>query len=111
MSTPPPEAPISARDFDVLRRWQLARTVYDLVASSPSEWCLRSNSRLYGRSGLERTRAALVPGGVLVVWSAFANPGFVRQLEKSGFSASALSILGRGRRGPRQTIFLGRTPG
>lgn len=80
------------------------------VDNGPSEWCMETNSRLYDRRGLELARASLVPGGILGVWSAYPDPKFVKILNKSGFQARAQTVKGRGRKGPRHTIFLARKP-
>lgn len=80
------------------------------VDNGPSEWCMESNSGLYDRHGLELIRGALVPGGILGVWSAYPDPAFIKNLKKSGFQASSQTVRGHGRKGPRHTIFLARRP-
>jgi hypothetical protein len=42
------------------------------------------NERLYTLAGLERARAALRPGGVLAVWSAFSSDAFTQALAVVG---------------------------
>jgi spermidine synthase len=39
----------------------------------------------YGRAALERTRRALVPGGIFAVWTEEADPGFEQSLLRAGF--------------------------
>jgi len=78
------------------------------VDNGPSAWCVESNGRLYGRRGLAALRDALAPGGVLAVWSAYPDDGFVARLERAGLRARAEAVRGRGRKGPRQTVFLAR---
>ncbi len=80
------------------------------VDNGPSAWCLASNERLYGHAGLERIRAALKPGGVLAVWSAYPGGDFLKRLKKRGFEARAHSVRSRGRKGHRHTIFVARLP-
>lgn len=80
------------------------------VDNGPSEWCLESNGALYNREGLQTLKRSLVPGGTLAVWSAYPDPVFVRNLRKAGFDALSQNVRGRGRKGPRHTIFLGRVP-
>jgi len=80
------------------------------VDNGPSEWCLKSNSALYDREGLERIKQSIVPGGILAVWSAYPDPGFVKNLRQGGFDASSQTVRGHGKKGPRHTIFLGRVP-
>lgn len=78
------------------------------VDNGPSEWCLKSNGALYDRDGLQAIKRAIAPGGTLAVWSAYPDPSFVKSLRKGGFEASSQTVRGRGRKGPRHTIFLGR---
>jgi len=80
------------------------------VDNGPSEWCLESNSGLYNRQGLDQIRKSIVPGGILAVWSAYPDPTFVKNLKKGGFQARAQNVRGRGKKGPRHTIFLARKP-
>lgn len=78
------------------------------VDNGPSAWCLEENSRLYGRDGIRRIREALVPGGVLGVWSAYRDTRFVESLGKAGFKARAVMVRARGEKGARHVVFLGR---
>lgn len=45
----------------------------------------RQNDPFYGRVALERTLAALAPGGVLAIWSEEANAIFKRRMIDAGF--------------------------
>lgn len=47
-----------------------------------------SNSELYQTRSLQRAKAALRPGGCLVVWSADNEPVFVARLEQAGFAVT-----------------------
>ncbi len=76
------------------------------VDNGPSAWCLESNGRLYGRDGLAAIRRALKRPGLLAIWSAYADPGFVRLLGRSGFAARTESVRSRGAKGAKHTIFL-----
>ncbi|MCH9650737.1 MAG: hypothetical protein K0U98_21080 [Deltaproteobacteria bacterium] len=80
------------------------------VDNGPSAWCLESNGRLYDRTGLERIRRALRPGGVLAVWSAYPGPAFVKLLKKRGFEAKSHRARSHGGKGNRHTIFVARVP-
>ena len=80
------------------------------VDNGPSEWCLKSNGTLYGRLGLEQIRETLAPGGTLAVWSCYPDAAFVKNLRKAGFEARSQTVRGRGHKGPKHTIFLGRVP-
>jgi spermidine synthase len=47
-----------------------------------------SNNELYESRGLQLTKAAIRPGGCLVVWSADNDPVFVKRMEWAGFSVT-----------------------
>ena len=47
------------------------------------------NHAHYGRVALERTRRALVPGGIFAVWTEEADPGFEGRLRAVGFEFEA----------------------
>ncbi len=53
------------------------------VDNGPDALTHSGNSKLYKRAGLKRARAALRPGGVLTVWSAFPSATFARWLEEA----------------------------
>ena len=60
---------------------------------------------LYGRHALETAAAALVPGGVLAVWSEDPDAAFERRLAAVGFTFERLRPRGGG---PRHVVYLGR---
>jgi spermidine synthase len=78
------------------------------VDNGPSHLCRKANRGLYTPAGLTAFRKALAPKGMLVVWSASREPGFVDQLHLAGFDASERHEPVRvgGRR--RSTLFLAR---
>jgi len=80
------------------------------VDNGPDAWCLASNKRLYDRPGLMRIQRALVPGGLLAVWSAGGAPAFEKRLAEVGFAARRETVRSRERKGERHTIFLARAP-
>ena len=61
---------------------------YDVIAldvdNGPSAVTHERNDDLYALEGLERARAALRPGGVLAVWSAFTSDEFTEALALVG---------------------------
>jgi len=67
-----PDSPVSRREDDLLRRWNLAKTIYDLVRGCPREWSPRVG--LYGGWGEGKTSVlnfieSLARGdGVPVFW-------------------------------------------
>jgi len=62
----------------------------------------------YGRRALERTRAALAPGGVFAVWSEDRDAGFEARLRAGGF---AVAPHRPGRGGRRHAVTVARAPG
>jgi spermidine synthase len=86
------------------------------VDNGPDGLVRADNRRIYARSGLDAARRALRPGGILAVWSAARDPKFVRRLEDCGFEVEEVEVRaridkdGKGK-GPRHTIWFGRTEG
>lgn len=66
------------------------------------------NEDLYTVAGLKRAHAALTPGGILAVWSAFPSSQFTRRLERSGFDTKVTQARAHGKRGARHVIWLAR---
>lgn len=56
------------------------------VDNGPDGLVQAANDRLYGPRGLAAARAALKPGGILAVWSADPDTGFLQRLCEAGFS-------------------------
>ncbi|TDC77606.1 spermidine synthase [Streptomyces hainanensis] len=56
------------------------------VDNGPDWTVTEDNEGLYSPAGLAACRAALRPGGVLVVWSARGSERFVKNLRKAGFT-------------------------
>jgi len=55
-----------------------------------------ANERLYCNWGLRTAHAALRPGGVLAVWSAYRDGAFVERLEKAGFTVDEVEVPDEG---------------
>lgn len=68
----------------------------------------KQDDPLYGRRAIERTRAALTPGGVLAVWGENYDAGFDKRLSRAGFSVSTHRP---GRGGLRHIVYVARMPG
>ncbi|MBI5506439.1 MAG: hypothetical protein HY899_16735 [Deltaproteobacteria bacterium] len=81
------------------------------VDNGPEAFSAPGNARLYAPAGLATVRAALRPGGVAVVWSAFASGAFEKALARAGFAVETLHVRARGRtrKGSHHTLFVGRT--
>jgi spermidine synthase len=58
---------------------------------------------LYGSRAIDNARAALKPGGVLAVWGESYDEGYVKRLQKAGFTVTT-ERPGRG--GLRHAVFL-----
>ncbi|OLF05036.1 spermidine synthase [Actinophytocola xinjiangensis] len=70
------------------------------------EWTVTDgNAVLYGESGVDLLANALVPGGVLAVWSAGRSPAFVERLAARFASVTTLEVPVP--RGEPDLIFLG----
>ncbi len=81
------------------------------VDNGPVAFTETGNAGLYGDRGIAAARAALRPGGVLAVWSAWDDRKFEQRLRYGGFSVEVHRVRARLKKGgPRHTIFLGRTP-
>ena len=61
-----------------------------------------ANARLYGRAGLACAHAALVPGGVLAVWSAREDPALEQRLREAGFRVEREMVRAREEKGGRR---------
>ncbi len=70
------------------------------------------NDWLYSWQGLEAARAALRPGGVLAVWSAFDDSAFTRRLGHAGFKVEVLPVRARGpqKGGRMHTVWIAVAP-
>jgi spermidine synthase len=81
------------------------------VDNGPDAFTESSNASLYNDRGIAAMRAALKPGGVVAVWSAWEDRKFEQRLKWAGFSVEVERVRARLKKGgPRHTIFLGRAP-
>jgi spermidine synthase len=77
------------------------------VDNGPEALVRRENDWLYGREGLETTRAALRPRGVLAVWSATPDREFDKRLRQAGFDVHAHTVRPhRAGKGPRHHVWI-----
>jgi spermidine synthase len=89
--------------------------VYDAllldVDNGPGGLNREANDGLYGAPGLAAAAQALKPGGVLAVWSATQDGGFVQRLRRGGYEVEEKRVRATGRkRGARHVIWLARRP-
>jgi spermidine synthase len=97
---------------DVAATLRASRNRFDAVMldvdNGPAAFTAADNAGLYADRGLAVVHAALRPGGVLAVWSAWDNRRFEQRLRYGRFDVQVERVRGRLKRGgPRHTIFLG----
>ncbi len=63
------------------------------------------NATLYRQRGLAATRAALVPGGWLAVWSSFRSNTFTTWLKEVGFAVELATIKSKFKGGPTHYVW------
>ena len=77
------------------------------VDNGPEALVRRENDWLYGTPGLQATRAALRPRGVLAIWSASSDPAFSKRLQLAGFDVTEHVVRPhRAGKGPRHVIWI-----
>lgn len=77
------------------------------VDNGPEGLISLANERLYCNWGLRAAHAALRPGGMLAVWSAFADEDFSHRLRQAGFDVEVVGVEpGGGDAGPPHTVWL-----
>ena len=78
------------------------------VDNGPEALVRSDNNWLYGAAGLNATRAALRPRGVLAVWSASPDRPFSKRLQQAGFDVREHIVRPhRAGKGPRHHIWIG----
>ena len=87
-----------------------ARGTYDAILldvdNGPDGLTAAGNDRLYSARGLAAARAALIPGGILAIWSAGPDKPFARRLGEAGFAVEEVAVRARGNgKGPRHVIW------
>ncbi len=81
------------------------------IDNGPDAFTTTGNQWLYGNAGVTTLREALVPGGVVAVWSAWEDRKFEQRLRWAGFAVEVVRVRARlASGGPRHVIFLGAAP-
>ena len=79
------------------------------VDNGPAAFTTDFNGGLYDNAGVANARAALKPGGMLAVWSAWDDRKFEQRLRYAGFAVRVEHVRARLKKGgPHHTLFLGR---
>ena len=63
------------------------------VDNGPGHLTRPTNGWLYTRQGVQAARDALVPGGILAIWSAAGDPSFTRRLHKEGLEVEVIDYF------------------
>ena len=105
------DARVTVREADVGRVMREKPENYDAILldvdNGPEGLTRQSNDWLYGRDGLLAAHLSLRPSGVLGVWSASPDRGFVQRMQRAGFTVDEIAVTARGKgRGSRHTIWL-----
>lgn len=94
----------AAREGDKRFDARFDAIILDLY-EGPRESTQGRDDPFYGPAALKRTREALMPGGVLAVWSEDPDATFEKRLRTGGF---AVERRKPGKGGPRHTVYLAR---
>lgn len=82
------------------------------VDNGPDALTADDNDALYGDAGAELMARALLPGGVLVVWSAYPSRAYERTLRRAGLRVRTQRASARpGGKGAKHVLFVGKRPG
>lgn len=104
-----PRVAVEIRDVhDVIveRRASFDAILLD-VDNGPDGLINLANERLYSNWGLRAVHAALRPGGMLAVWSAYPDSAFSDRLRGAGFDIEVLDVdSGGGHEDPPHVIWL-----
>lgn len=100
---------------DVGQRIAQARDCYDAILldvdNGPDALAHKRNKSIYGERGIAAAWRALVPGGVLGVWSYADDPKFTTRLERQGFAATVHKVTGsRKGRGRHHRVWIATRP-
>ena len=105
---------VTAVVTDVTRMIDEADGEYDAILldvdNGPDAFTAPANARLYGAEGLKRARRALVPGGMLGVWSVGDDPAFTGRLKGVGFHVTLHHVTARKASGPPHVLWMARAP-
>jgi spermidine synthase len=104
-----PRVAIEVRDiYEMIAGTQAAYDAILLdVDNGPDGLIHVANDRLYGDQGLRAARAALKPGGVLAIWSAYPDKAFTERVKRAGFLVEEVKVRATGgRKGAHHVIWV-----
>jgi spermidine synthase len=106
---------VAIREDDVGNLIKAGHATYDAILldvdNGPEGLTREANDNLYDRDGLQAARSALVPGGVLAVWSSAPDRRFADRLRRAGFVVEETGARAhRAGRGARHIIWLATRP-
>jgi spermidine synthase len=105
---------VSVIENDVAEVLKSATKEYDAVLldvdNGPEGFTCKSNDWLYASSGLEASRTALRPRGVLSIWSASPDRRFTQRLRRAGFRVEDLRVPAGPSGGGQHTIWIAERP-
>jgi spermidine synthase len=77
------------------------------VDNGPDGLIHTDNDQLYSVAGLRRAHAALKPGGVLAIWSAYPDTAFTKRLDQAGYLVEEVKVRATGgRKGAHHMIWI-----
>ena len=104
------DARVAVWEGDVVARIRASRAAYDAILldvdNGPAGLTRAGNDDLYSAAGLRAAAQALLPGGLLAVWSVGPEPTFTKQLQSAGFAVSQHLVRARGTKGRRHVLWL-----
>ncbi|WP_022664750.1 spermidine synthase [Desulfospira joergensenii] len=107
---------VRVKQGDVAKEIQRDKAAWDAILldvdNGPAGLTRKSNNKLYTRAGLRAGFQALVPGGILGVWSAGDDRTFTRRLDSCGFHTEVVPVRARaGGRGSLHRVWIAEKPG
>jgi len=104
------DARVTVRNVDVAQILRSESRAYDAILmdvdNGPEGLILKGNDWLYSPDGLKAAYAALMPAGVLAIWSAAPDRSFTKRLVRAGFKVDETRVHARSGGGGRHTIWL-----
>ncbi|MBP9865334.1 MAG: hypothetical protein KBC91_02900 [Candidatus Omnitrophica bacterium] len=98
-SSPLEDKRVTIHEADVGTMIREGRGLYSAILldvdNGPESLFTKANDRLYSLKGLHAARAALRRQGVLAVWSAGPDAGFVQRLRSVGFDVAEVRVNAR----------------